>query len=139
MPNKKKSNKKKEKKPQKNLNAENINSLKRLSSALTSLDDKGTSDGAVSSDGRNIGLRLNHWRDLDDEVNHVYKMLYDGAELIKATSTKYTLVGKINVDDGSRFSVSFHDSLLYFLYLPDLLVEKKETHNSHTFHEHRKN
>ena len=108
MPNKKKSSKKKEKpKPQKNLNADNLNSLKRLSSALASLDDKGTlncdDDGSVE---KRIGFNINHWRDLDDDANHVYKMLNDGAELIKATSTKYTLVGKINVDDGSKFSVS---------------------------------
>lgn len=107
MPNKKKSSQKKEKsKAQKNLNADNLNSLKRLSSALASLDDKGTINSDDSTDERKLGLNINHWRNLDDDANHAYKMLNDGAEVIKATSTKYTLVGKINVDDGSKFSVS---------------------------------
>ena len=105
------SEKKKALKAQKNLNAENLDRLKRLSDALASLDDKGTlpinnNVGNNSNDDieRIIGLSLGHWRDLDDETKYAYKMLNDGAELIKATSTKYTLVGKINVDDGSKFS-----------------------------------
>jgi len=31
-------------------------------------------------------------------------MLHDGAEIIKATSTKYTLMGKISIEDGSNYS-----------------------------------
>lgn len=106
MPNKKKSSKKKDKVKVKNINADNLEALKRLATALASLDDKGTSTVDLSVDESNTGLSLFHWRELNDEVEHVYKMLKEGAELIKATSTKYTLVGKINVEDGSRFSVS---------------------------------
>jgi hypothetical protein len=109
MPNKKKSNtKKKEKKVQQNLNSNNLDALTRLGDALSSLDQKeGNKVDCVNEDGNveiNIGMKLSHWREMSDEVKHAYKMLNDGAELIKATSTKYTLVGKINIDDGSRFS-----------------------------------
>lgn len=107
MVNNKKSSKKKQPKAlQKNLNSENLERLKRLAEALSELDEKGIAGTSHSGDGCHIGLRLNHWRDLDEETKHAYKMISDGAELIKATSTKYTLVGKINVDDGSKFSVS---------------------------------
>mmetsp|Transcript_2438 Transcript_2438/g.3480 ORF Transcript_2438/g.3480 Transcript_2438/m.3480 type:complete len:412 (-) Transcript_2438:36-1271(-) len=108
MPNNKKSSsantkKVKEKaKAQKNLNAENLEALQRLSAALKSLDDKGSTECDV--DGDNPGLSLFHWRELDGEAMHAYKILNDGAELIKATSTKYTLMGKINLDDGSKFA-----------------------------------
>ena len=33
----------------------------------------------------------------------------DGAELVKSTATKYTLIGKISVDDGSQRCVSMAD------------------------------
>jgi hypothetical protein len=111
MSNKKKSSKiKEDAKRQKNLNADNLESLKRLLDAIASLDDNnigGTSiNNNVTSNDDLVAIRINHWREMTDEINHAYKMLHDGAALIKATSTKYTLVGKINVDDGSKFSVS---------------------------------
>ncbi len=110
MTNKKKSssgNKKKEKAKaptQQNLNAENLEALQRLSAALKSLDDKGLAE--CGNRENQPGIILSHWRELDGEVLHAYKMLNDGAELIKATSTKYTLMGKINLEDGSKFAVS---------------------------------
>ena len=52
-----------------------------------------------------VGLPLNHWKELPENVTQAYKMLSDGAELIKATSTKYTLLGKINLEDGSKYAV----------------------------------
>ena len=53
-----------------------------------------------------MGLCLGHWRDLSGtEVEKAYGMMNNGAELVKATSTKYTLFGKINVEDGSKLTV----------------------------------
>lgn len=107
MPNNKKaSGKKKEKKVQKNLNNDNLEALKRLSSALSSLGNETKATTESNEEGKIIGYPLSHWRELNEDVNNAYKMLFDGAELIRATSTKYTLVGKIDINDGSRFSVS---------------------------------
>ena len=49
-------------------------------------------------------LSLSHWRELTTDVESAYKMMEDGANLVKSTSTKYTLVGKINVDDGAKLA-----------------------------------
>ena len=112
MPNNKKSSsaKKKEKSNiQRNLNKDNLAALERLSSALSSLGTEQPKNSKGSCNGEDesmVGIYLSHWRELNDEVNSAYKMLFDGAELIHATSTKYTLVGKIDINDGSRFSVS---------------------------------
>jgi hypothetical protein len=83
----------------KNMNKETLLALRRLATALKELDDAGKNE--VTEE--NIGIAMSHWRDLPPEVDHAYKMMSDGAELIKATSTKYTLIGKIDVDDGSKF------------------------------------
>lgn len=81
------------------MNQETLIALRRLATALKELDDTGKNE--VTDE--NIGISMSHWRDLPPEVDHAYKMMHDGAEVIKATSTKYTLIGKIDVDDGSKF------------------------------------
>lgn len=109
MPNKKKSSSKKKEKAQvqKNLNNENLAALNRLSSALASLGTEIKDSSSTESETEIFnGISLSHWRELNEEVEGAYKMLNDGAELIRATSTKYTLVGKIDINDGSKFSVS---------------------------------
>lgn len=48
---------------------------------------------------------MGHWRDFaSTEAEGAYKMMDDGAALVKATSTKYTLLGTISVEDGSKLS-----------------------------------
>lgn len=101
MPSSKKSNKNKAKVENRNLNNETIAALKRLAAALKELDERGKS--IVSS--TNPGIPLGHWRDIPADVEGAYKMINDGAELIKAISTKYTLMGKISIEDGSKYSM----------------------------------
>eukprot|EP00579_Thalassiosira_antarctica_P018778 CAMPEP_0201933136 /NCGR_PEP_ID=MMETSP0903-20130614/30904_1 /ASSEMBLY_ACC=CAM_ASM_000552 /TAXON_ID=420261 /ORGANISM="Thalassiosira antarctica, Strain CCMP982" /LENGTH=513 /DNA_ID=CAMNT_0048472961 /DNA_START=54 /DNA_END=1591 /DNA_ORIENTATION=+ len=50
-------------------------------------------------------LPLSHWRTLPLQVTSAYKILNDGAEYIHATSTKYTLVGKIDIKEGGNLAV----------------------------------
>mmetsp|Transcript_4590 Transcript_4590/g.6397 ORF Transcript_4590/g.6397 Transcript_4590/m.6397 type:complete len:438 (+) Transcript_4590:148-1461(+) len=108
MANKKKgsNNKKKAKSQGRNHNATTVLSLKRLLTALKELDEKGKD--AINKANKNcsgqinIGIALKHWRELPDVVLQAYKMLSDSAELIRATSTKYTLLSKISVEDGSK-------------------------------------
>ena len=114
--------KKQAQKEAKNRNAQNVTSLNRLAKALTELGATVVTTNSSSSSltRRNeelsdfkglritstaLPLPLNHWKELPDNVTHAYKMLSDGAELIKATSTKYTLLGKINLEDGSKYAV----------------------------------
>ena len=63
-----------------------------------------------------VGLPLNHWKELPENVTQAYKMLSDGAEVIKATSTKYTLLGKINLEDGSKYAVRI-SSCIYYCFI----------------------
>ena len=71
------------------------NAINQLGVALQELND-------ASED-----TKMSHWRDIPEDVNSAYKMLQEGAEIIKATSTKFTLVGKISMEDGSKLAVSF--------------------------------
>jgi len=86
------------------------NALSRLSIALKELDD---TSGSTT---------ISHWREIPEDVNSSYMMLQDGAELIKATSTKYTLVGKISMEDGAQLAVSnvnlssFAPKVIYFYF-----------------------
>lgn len=77
------------------------NAIDRLGVALRELND--------SSEDTN----MSHWRDIPEDVNSAYKMLQEGAELIKATSTKFTLVGKISMEDGTKLAVSFGRIFLF--------------------------
>lgn len=42
---------------------------------------------------------LSHYRELPKDVEIAYDLLHQGASLVHATSTKYTLVGKISIQD----------------------------------------
>ena len=104
--------KKQAKKDAKNLNAQNLASLNRLYTALNELNANPSSSLALeegnstTNDGEGaVGLPLNHWKELPENVSQAYKMMSDGAEVIKATSTKYTLLGKIDLEDGSKYAV----------------------------------
>jgi hypothetical protein len=114
--------KKQAKKEAKNLNAQNLASLNRLAKALTELDTSSSStfdkegsstNSTCKSKGSVVGLPLNHWKELPENVTQAYKMLSDGAEVIKATSTKYTLLGKINLEDGSKYAVRISSCIHY--------------------------
>ena len=78
------------------VNEEALAALQRLADALSNLDDGGIDTANP--------IRLSHWRDLTDDVKAAYKMLDEGAELVRATSTKYTLVGKISMEDGKKLA-----------------------------------
>jgi hypothetical protein len=43
--------------------------------------------------------QLSHYRELPNDVKTAYDLLDQGASLVHATSTKYTLVGKISIQD----------------------------------------
>mmetsp|Transcript_59575 Transcript_59575/g.88486 ORF Transcript_59575/g.88486 Transcript_59575/m.88486 type:complete len:415 (+) Transcript_59575:60-1304(+) len=75
-----------------NMNKETYEALNRLSLALNDLDDK------IES------TTLSHYRHLTNEVSEAHEMMTSGAELIKATSTKYTLVGKVDVAEGAKLT-----------------------------------
>ncbi|CAJ1923451.1 unnamed protein product [Cylindrotheca closterium] len=42
---------------------------------------------------------LSHFREIPKDVQIAYNLLHEGAALVHATSTKYTLVGKISIED----------------------------------------
>mmetsp|Transcript_46680 Transcript_46680/g.98093 ORF Transcript_46680/g.98093 Transcript_46680/m.98093 type:complete len:511 (-) Transcript_46680:248-1780(-) len=50
-------------------------------------------------------LPISHWRKLPLQAVSAYKILNDGAEYIHATSTKYTLVGKVDSKEGGNLAV----------------------------------
>eukprot|EP00566_Odontella_aurita_P009174 CAMPEP_0113539424 /NCGR_PEP_ID=MMETSP0015_2-20120614/7908_1 /TAXON_ID=2838 /ORGANISM="Odontella" /LENGTH=505 /DNA_ID=CAMNT_0000439097 /DNA_START=237 /DNA_END=1754 /DNA_ORIENTATION=+ /assembly_acc=CAM_ASM_000160 len=83
------------------VNVASLEALKRLSVALSELDETG---GKGKGEGKDGHPRLSHWRTLPPDVQSAYKMMDDGSELIRATSTKYTLVGKVDVDEGAKMS-----------------------------------
>ena len=49
--------------------------------------------------------QCSHWRTLPEAVTAAYSYTSQGAELCKATSTKYTLVGKIDANEGAKLAV----------------------------------
>ena len=100
MVNKKKSKKNQNKSTVRNVNNETIAALKRLSVALKELDNR----GASSTTSTNAGVALSHYSILPEEVTQSYKMLQDGASAIQTISTKYTLMAKISLEDGSTFA-----------------------------------
>ena len=108
MPNNKKSTKNKSKRASRNLNNETIAALQRLSIALkdlnTNKNNNNKNNNVDTSISSLIPISINHYRDLPEEIEGAYKMLQEGSELIKAISTKYTLMGKISIEDGSKFS-----------------------------------
>ena len=57
---------------------------------------------------------LSHWRELDNDIQQAYQLISQGAEYIKSTSTKYTLMGK-------SCSSSQHDKGSHYELALDLL------------------
>lgn len=76
-----------------NENERVLEALERLQTCLKELDDK------------HDAPQLSHWRTLPEAVSTAYEYITKGAELVKATSTKYTLVGKIHAKEGSKLAV----------------------------------
>jgi len=70
-----------------------LEALERLQLSLKELQDKEDPP------------KLSHWRTLPEAVQSAYDYIQKGAELCKATSTKYALVGKINADEGANLAV----------------------------------
>jgi len=68
-------------------------SLQRLQISLKELPDK------------ECPTELSHWRhDIPESLTQAWKILDQGRELIRATSTKYTLVTKIDTEEGSKLA-----------------------------------
>jgi len=109
-----------------NANLKTLETLNRLSRALIDLDEtkntKELSSDVASSDQElqpghennlssekaktnQTSLPLSHYKDnLPRDVETSYQMMQDGASLIHSTSTKYTLLGKINAAEGSKLT-----------------------------------
>eukprot|EP00568_Trieres_chinensis_P001362 CAMPEP_0183293138 /NCGR_PEP_ID=MMETSP0160_2-20130417/1940_1 /TAXON_ID=2839 ORGANISM="Odontella Sinensis, Strain Grunow 1884" /NCGR_SAMPLE_ID=MMETSP0160_2 /ASSEMBLY_ACC=CAM_ASM_000250 /LENGTH=163 /DNA_ID=CAMNT_0025454203 /DNA_START=55 /DNA_END=542 /DNA_ORIENTATION=+ len=99
-------------------NEEALASLERLSAMLKDLDETGSKErGGEAADeqaasasasghghGCGRGLPLSHWRALSTDVAAAYRMIDDGSDRIRAASTKYTLVGKVDAAEGSKLS-----------------------------------
>jgi len=66
--------------------------LERLAVSLQELNDQ---DSAP---------KLSHYRHLPDGVAQAYELLQQGAALVYNTSTKYTLMGKINTEEQSKMA-----------------------------------
>ena len=69
-----------------------LEALQRLSSSLVDLNDKESAP------------TLSHWRTPTSDVDTAYDMMSQGSHLLNATSTKFTLVGKIDMEEGSKLS-----------------------------------
>mmetsp|Transcript_23362 Transcript_23362/g.32728 ORF Transcript_23362/g.32728 Transcript_23362/m.32728 type:complete len:378 (+) Transcript_23362:202-1335(+) len=76
-------------------NKKTLEALKRLAMTLTDLNEIPSSDETAA---------LSHWRELPEQVETSYTMMQDGASLVEATSTKYTLVGAIDLDEGAKLA-----------------------------------
>ena len=70
-----------------------LDALERLSATLKDLPDNHSPD------------KLSHWRlDLPEGLETAFSMMEQGQSLVHATSTKYTLVTKIDLDEGSKLA-----------------------------------
>lgn len=47
---------------------------------------------------------LSHYRELPPTIKKTYELLHQGAEMVHGTSTKYTLVGKISIEDQKKLA-----------------------------------
>jgi len=63
-----------------------LQGLQRLSESLQKMDDR-------------ITVPPKHYRDIPEDIQKSYGLMMQGASLVHATSTKYTLVGKISLDE----------------------------------------
>ena len=66
--------------------------LQRLSTSLVTLNDKESAP------------KLSHWRTPTSDVDIAYDMMSKGGQLLHGTATKFTLVGKIDMDEGSKLA-----------------------------------
>lgn len=101
------------------MNTEVLQSLTRLADKLAKLnetsyheehDDELINNGTASisldeNTSQHAPLPISHWRTLPPHVQSAYKLLNDGAEYIHATSTKYTLVGKVDHNEGGNLAI----------------------------------
>jgi len=93
-----------------------IDALMRLAETLKDLNERGSdkelvspinfplssdNDQESSVDEMKI-LPISFYRSIPDEVAKAYKLMEDAAELISASSTKFTLVERINENDGHK-------------------------------------
>lgn len=70
-----------------------LDALERLAVTLKDLPDAHSPD------------KLSHWRlDLPEGLETAFSMMEQGKSLVHATSTKYTLVTKIDLDEGSKLA-----------------------------------
>ena len=68
-----------------------LDALERLAATLKELPDSRSPDP------------LSHWRsDRPEGVETAFAMMEQGQSLVQATSTKYTLVTKIDMEEGSK-------------------------------------
>jgi len=108
-----------------NLNAQVLQSLTRLADTLAKLDETSVHDADTANSEEcieekvaalNIStssstltklptIPISHWRTLPQNLQTAYQLLNDGATYIHATSTKYTLVGKVDTQEGSNLAV----------------------------------
>jgi len=108
-----------------NLNAQALQSLTRLADTLAKLDETSVHDADTANSEEcieekvaalNIStssstltklptIPISYWRTLPQSVESAYQLLNDGANYIHATSTKYTLVGKVDTQEGSNLAV----------------------------------
>ena len=69
-------------------------------------DDEGSRHNLQSADPlTSPGPALSHWRTLPLQVQSAYQLLSDGADYIHATSTKYTLVTKVDAKEGGNLAL----------------------------------
>ena len=76
-----------------NDNVRVFDALKRLSEALK-----------VELNDKQSATVLSHYRHPPELVQTAYQMMKEGSMLVHSTSTKYTLVGKIDVIEGSKIA-----------------------------------
>jgi hypothetical protein len=79
-----------------------LEALERLQISLKELPDKQNAP------------HFSHWRVPPEAVTTAYDYMDKGTELVKATSTKYTLVGKIDSTEGSKLAVREIDACVLY-------------------------
>jgi len=85
------------------LNISDNDSAERV--AAVSQTEQSQDTAATSTLTKLPTIPISHWRALPQNVQSAYQLLNDGATYIHATSTKYTLVGKVDTQEGSNLAV----------------------------------
>ena len=75
------------------------------STATTDAQCQSTSTPSSTTSLTPPALPISHWRTLPLTTTSAYKILNDGASYIHATSTKYTLVGKVDTTEGANLAL----------------------------------